>query len=67
MNSVSIGYYRHDVDFALLATLNNTDCHLSDAAFLELVVQTMDFFKNRADLEVVALERQDAPDYLDIV
>lgn len=67
MNIISIGYYREDGDFALLATLNNADCHLSDSAFLELVVQTMDFFNNRAELKVVALERQDAPDYLEIV
>ena len=37
MKTVSIGFNREDGDFAILATLNNNDGHLSDDAFHNIV------------------------------
>lgn len=36
MKTVSIGYHREDGDFAVLATLNNNDGHMTDEDFGEL-------------------------------
>ena len=75
MKTVSIGFYRDDGDFAVLATLNNNDEHMSDNAFGELVGYVA--FKLCRQLvastlcrklvrEVVVLERQDTPDYVEV-
>lgn len=65
MNTVSIGYYRDDGDFALLATLNNNDGHIKHFDFLVSDIRGM--LSDCAGVECVSLERQDAPDYLEIV
>lgn len=66
--TVSIGFHRDDGDFQLLATLNNNDDLLSDIDFDELVVSIISRLKLRPHIEeeIVALHRQDAPDYVDL-
>ena len=66
--TVSIGFHRDDGDFQLLATLNNNDDLLSDIDFDELVVSIISRLKLRLHIEqeIVALHRQDAPDYVDL-
>lgn len=65
MKTVSIGFMRDDGDFALVATLNNLDEHMSEEHFNVLV----DGVKNYIALmtkrnDVLMLEREDAPDYI---
>ena len=67
MKTVSIGFMRDDGDLALVATLNNLDGHMSDEHFDVLV----DGVKNYIALmtkrnDVLVLEREDAPDYVEI-
>jgi hypothetical protein len=65
VKTVSIGFYRDDGDFQLLATLNNNDELVRD--FDELVVSVILQIRLRLHVEeaIVALSRQDAPDYVD--
>lgn len=65
VKTVSIGFYRDDGDFQLLATLNNNDELVRD--FDELVVSVISQIRLRLliDEAIVALSRQDAPDYVD--
>jgi hypothetical protein len=63
--SVTIGFWREDGDFAVLATLNNKDGHLTHKHFAELVISTANFYRDSVD-DLVLYEREDAPDYLDI-
>jgi hypothetical protein len=62
--TVSIGFHRDDGDFQLLATLNNNDEFLSGADFEELVISTVLRLGKSSGECVVALHRQDAPDYV---
>ena len=67
MKTVSIGFMRDDGDLALLATLNNIDGHMSDSAFkilLDGVKAYIELMSKRND--VVVLEREDAPDYVEL-
>jgi len=66
METVSIGYHREDGDFAVLATLNNNDGHMSDNAFGELVGYVASKLCRQLVCEMVVLERQDAPDYVEV-
>jgi hypothetical protein len=67
MQTVSIGFYREDGDFAILATLNNNDGYIADGTFAYLVEQTRaQLAKFTASTQIVAIERQDAPDYTTI-
>ena len=64
MKCVSIGYFRDDGDFALLATLNNND---GDIRVFEFIVE--DLKRNislSTSIECIVLEREDAPDYVTI-
>ena len=62
MNTVSIGYFRDDGDFALLATLNNND---GDIKHFELLVSDIKgMISDCSSIECIALEREDAPDYV---
>jgi hypothetical protein len=64
MNTVSIGFFREDGDFAILATMNNNDEHLTEDAFMALVEVTRLAFQQFAEVDMEALERQDTPDYV---
>jgi len=58
MNTVSIGYFRDDGDFALLATLNNNDGHIKHFNFLIADIKAM--ISDCSNIECIALEREDA-------
>lgn len=62
MKTVSIGYFRDDGDFAILATLNNNDGDIKDFEFLVAVMKGM--VSDCSGIECIALERADAPDYV---
>jgi hypothetical protein len=68
MKTVSIGYYREDGDFAILATLNNNDGLLSDQRFKQLIElvegEYVELLYNAHG--IVVLERQDTPDYVEV-
>ena len=64
MKTVSIGYFRDDGDFALLATLNNND---GDIRFFEFMVNDLKRdISQSTRIECIVLERKDAPDYITI-
>ena len=68
-NTVSIGYYREDGDFAVLATLNNNDCIYTPEAFNKLAKGLFAELYMECNIrypDLVILERQDAPDYVQI-
>ena len=63
----TVGFWRDDGDFQVLATLNNADDLMTDGAFAEWVNSTVKQFKLLAwevQDEVRIYARQDAPDYL---
>lgn len=63
----TIGVPRDDGDFAVLATLNNLDEHLDAATFDQMRDALVAAFnENLGGDDVVALEREDAPDYVTI-
>ena len=66
MKTVSIGIMREDGDFAVLATLNNNDAHLSVDVFKTLVEGVRTYMEAMSRQTVVVLERQDTPDYVTI-
>jgi hypothetical protein len=66
MKTVSIGYTRDDGDFAVLATINNNDGHLSDEDFDELRLALTISLASYTDIQLQMLERQDAPDYVEV-
>ena len=66
MKTVTIGYTRDDGDFAVIATLNNNDGHMSDADFNDLRFALTMSIATYADIQLQMLERQDAPDYVSL-
>jgi len=66
MKTVSIGTMRDDGDFAIIATLNNNDEHMTDKDFDELKMALVLTIANYTDKQIMVLERQDAPDYVTI-
>ena len=66
MKTVSIGIMREDGDFAVLATLNNNDEHLSVDVFKTLVEGVRTYMEAMSRQTVIVLERQDTPDYVTI-
>lgn len=66
MKSVSIGYYRDDGDFAILATLNNKDDDMPQDSFRHLVELTKVslYALTTGHAQIHALEREDTPDYV---
>jgi hypothetical protein len=63
-STVSIGIMRDDGEFAILATLNNNDGHLSDALFAKQVIDLTNWYNEQVTDTVQAIARQDAPDYV---
>jgi len=62
----SIGILRDDGDFHILATLNNNDELVPEGIFEELRnILTLQLIKS-VDGVIVALPRQDAPDYINL-
>ena len=66
MSTVSLGYHREDGDFAVLATLNNNDDFMSDEEFTEVVDLLAEKLWAVTRLYITVLERQDAPDYVEV-
>jgi hypothetical protein len=64
MKTISVGMTREDGDFAILATFNNNDNHLSDHDFMALVGEVASTLCRKLVCEVQVLERQDTPDYI---
>jgi hypothetical protein len=66
MRAVSIGHWREDGDFAILATLNNNDELINGFKELVEIVRFRVALQSGRD-DIITLERQDAPDYVDAV
>lgn len=67
MNTASIGYFREDGSFAILATLNNKDEGIDGCDFMILVATVSAHLSAlMPDCKMEALEREDAPDYVEI-
>jgi hypothetical protein len=66
MTNASIGFTRDDGDFAVLATLNNNDGHLSDELFGQLVRELTQTLALYTEQPMTALNRQDTPDYIQL-
>lgn len=66
MNTVSIGFFREDGDFAVLATLNNNDEHLGEDMFMVIVNLLASELCSSLGRQIDVLERQDAPDYITV-
>ncbi len=64
MKTVSIGYFRDDGDFVLLATLNNNDGDIKHFEFLVADIKGM--ISDCSGIRCIVLEREDAPDYVTI-
>jgi hypothetical protein len=67
MTTYTIGFEREYGDFQVLVTLNNNDELMTPVQFSTLRLRTITQLKNALgdDYEIVCLERQDAPDYID--
>jgi hypothetical protein len=66
MKKVSVGFVRDDGDFQLLATFNNLDNSVSDEVFDGLVDACVSVLTYWSEENIVALERDDAPDYVEL-
>lgn len=66
MRSVSVGYYREDGDFAILATFNNKDKGLTNKEFQALVSSYALSLEIILEEDIKMLNREDAPDYVEI-
>lgn len=61
----SIGFFRGDSDFELLATLNNGGEQYSPEVFAEIVQMTVKKLNEASNVDgIVALHREDAPDVI---
>ena len=65
-NTYSIGYYRDDGDFAILATLNNNDGELGDSRFQKMKEVILLTVQGQHGQPLLCLSRQDAPDSITI-
>ena len=66
MQTVSIGFFREDGDFQVLATLNNNDGLMGEARFLNMVESLRMTLDAATGETVQVLERQDVADYVTI-
>jgi hypothetical protein len=62
----SIGIERDDGDFHILATLNNNDGLVAIEDFEALLKSTVEFLEKATDEPILALQRQDTPDYINL-
>ena len=61
--TASVGYLREDDDFELIATFNNLGQHMeSDTFYAYVLAATKALAKLMPDVDLVALNREDAPD-----
>lgn len=66
IKTVSIGIMRDDGEFTLLATLNNNDEHMAGAEFAYLAETVRGYLELVTEQEVIMLEREDAPAYVEL-
>jgi hypothetical protein len=64
MKTVSIGYYREDGDFTILATFNNSKGSFTETAFTQIVTRAMSAMEEASKGNLTMLERQDCVDYV---
>jgi len=64
--TVSIGFMREDGDFAILATLNNEDKHLSHEDFNELVGHVAVTLCCKLMRQIEVIEREDTPNHVNL-
>ena len=64
--TVSIGYEREDGDFHIIATLNNNEEIVGEADWDLAIAAIVSILKKVTDLDLAVLERQDAPDFVDL-
>jgi hypothetical protein len=65
MKTVSIGFYKDNGDFAIVATLNNNEGRMSDQEFEAEVERVSSIFAKHLGMwHTFVLQRQDAPDYI---
>lgn len=71
MKTATIGFWREDGDFQVLASFNNNDDIFSEAHFDKICLTAMDMFAGHdphnpdaEEREVFIYERQDLPDYI---
>jgi hypothetical protein len=62
---VTLGFKREDLNFQVLATLNNNDGLISDASFSQLIEDVSEKLAALVLEPITVLDRQDVPDYLD--
>ncbi len=62
----TIGFYRADGDFQVLATVNNNDQLMTDFDFDCMTAHLVDTLAETTGEDVQALSRQDTPDYVTI-
>jgi hypothetical protein len=63
MKTVSIGYlYDYGREFAILATLNNSDRNMREEEFNALVNAVKAYIELMTKRDIVVLERQDTPE-----
>lgn len=65
-NTMTIGFLRDNGDFVILATLNNNDSKIPSTMFGLLVQHVQRTLADATGKEVVAIERQDTPDYINL-
>lgn len=66
MKTVSIGKMTSMGDFCVLATLNNNAGHMPEQRFKELTQELAITIANYTGVQILTLERQDTPDFVDI-
>jgi len=67
-NAVTIGYEREDGTLQVLATLKNNDDLMGAELFSSLIESVCNqlYIRLGADNCIMVLEREDAPDYIDL-
>lgn len=69
MTCLSIGFFREDGDFHILATINNNDHILPDDVFDTMRTTIFDWCNDtlrKHGIETKVLGRQDTPDYVSV-
>ena len=67
MKTVSIGKFKEDGTFIVVCTLNNNGGLVPEPVFEALVERTaLGLSAHLGEWETVIMERQDAPDYVDM-
>jgi hypothetical protein len=64
--TVSIGFDREDGDFQIIATLNNNEEVAEEADWECAVAAIVNTLKKATGLSLAVLERQDAPDFVNL-